>query len=119
MKTKHWIFLFALLLLVCAGLSLYFLRPGDAATFAEISSQGQILQTIDLSRDQEFTLETPDGGYNVVTVRSGKIAVTQANCPDQYCVKRGFCSSGAQIVCLPHRLVIRFLSSQSIDSVAE
>jgi len=117
MKTKTWILLFAILLVVCAGLSIPLLFPGETATHAEISSQGQILKTVALAVDQEFEVTTPSGGRNVVTVKDGKIAVTEATCPDHYCMQRGYCSSGTQIVCLPNRLVIRFLGKQSIDAV--
>ena len=56
-------------------------------------------------------------GTNTVTVKDGKIAVTAASCPDSYCMKRGFCQGGAQIVCLPNRLVIEFVGSQTVDGV--
>ena len=117
MKTKTWIILFAVLLLICGGLSIPLLLPGEAATHAEIASQGKVLKTVDLYIDQEFTVDTPEGGRNVVTVKDGKIAVTEANCPDHYCMNRGYCDSGTQIVCLPNRLVIRFLGEQAIDAV--
>lgn len=117
MKTKTWILLFSVLLAACIGLSIPLLLPGEAATHAEITSQGTVLKTVDLRIDQEFTVDTPGGGRNVITVRDGKIAVTEANCPDHYCMNRGFCNSGTQIVCLPNRLVIRFLGQQSIDAV--
>lgn len=117
MKTKNWIILFVILLAVCIGLSIPLLLPGEAATHAEISSQGAVLKTVDLRIDQEFTVDTPNGGHNVVTVQNGKIAVTDANCPDHYCMQRGYCNSGTQIVCLPNRLVIRFLGEQPIDAV--
>ena len=116
MKTRTWILLLAGLMAVCLGLSAFLLRPREA-DLAEISSQGKVLKTVDLHLDQEFTVTTPEGGSNVITVRDGKIAVTQANCPDHYCMDRGFCSSGAQIVCLPNRLVIRFVGVQEIDAV--
>ena len=116
MKTRTWILLLSALLGVCLGLSVFLLRPREA-DFAEISSQGQVIRTVNLRTDQEFTVTTPEGGYNVVTVRDGKIAVTQANCPDHYCTARGFCGGGTQIVCLPNRLVIRFLNRQTIDAV--
>ena len=48
--------------------------------------------------------------------KDGKIAVTEASCPDHYCMKRGFCNSGTEIVCLPNRLVIQFLDAQEIDA---
>lgn len=116
MKTKTWVALLALLLLVCGGLSLILLRPQEAA-YAEISSQGQVVKTVDLRIDQSFTVSTATGS-NTVTVRDGKIAVTEASCPDHYCMDRGYCSGGAQIVCLPNRLVIRFLGEQAVDAVA-
>ena len=117
MKTAKWIVLIGLVLALCIGLSIFFLMPGEAATHAQILSDGQILRTCDLRVDQEFTVPSPNGGHNVVTVRKGMIAVTDATCPDHYCMKRGFCDSGTDIVCLPNRLVIRFVGEQDIDMV--
>ena len=117
MKTKYWIILIAAILIVCTGLSAFFLLPGDAAASAEIISEGTVVKTVDLRVDQQFTVTTKSGGSNTITVRNGSIAVTEANCPDHYCMHRGFCSGGTQIVCLPNRLVIRFLAEQPIDGV--
>ena len=115
MKTKYWIALLALIALVCLGISLVTMGGEDAAR-AQISSNGQVVRIVDLSVDQEFTIET-DTGRNVITVKDGKIAVTEASCPDHYCMARGFCSKGAQIVCLPNRLVIEFLGEAEIDMI--
>ena len=115
MKTKYWVVLLAALLLICAVLSVVFLRPGQAQQ-AEIWSDGKLIKTVLLRIDQEFTVESADG-VNTVTVRDGKIAVTAASCPDGYCMQRGFCQGGAQIVCLPNRLVIKFVAQQEIDGV--
>lgn len=117
MKTRTWVLLLASLLVLCLGLSAFLLVPGEA-DLAEISSQGKVLKTVDLHVNQEFTVTTPEGGSNVITVRDGKIAVTQASCPDHYCMDRGFRGGGTQIVCLPNRLVIRFLTRQSVDAVS-
>ena len=116
MKTRTWILLFAILVLVCGGLSIPMLLPGEASTHAEIISDGKVIRTVELQTDQEFTVTNGDG-YNVITVRSGAIAVTQASCPDHYCMHRGFCSSGVSIVCLPNGLVIRFTGAQEVDGV--
>ncbi len=115
MKTKYWIALLVALLAVCLGLSL-FTMGGEDASRARITSNGRLIRTVDLSFDQEFTVEA-EGGYNVVTVKGGKIAVTEASCPDHYCMARGFCSRGTQIVCLPNRLVIEFLGEAEIDGI--
>ena len=114
MKTKYWIAIFALVAAVCVGLSLPLLRQEEAAS-ARIMSQGQEVAVVDLSVDQEFTV----GGKNTVTVRDGAIAVTWADCPDQYCARRGWCTGGSDIVCLPNRLVIEFLGEQEVDGAVD
>ena len=116
LKTKIWIMMIAALLALCIGLSLWLMWPGQGMTHAEIWSDGKLLYTVDLRVDQEKTVTTAFG-TNVITVREGKIAVTQADCPDHYCMQRGFCDGGAQIVCLPNRLVIKFLAETEIDAV--
>ena len=115
MKTKYWVAILALVLAVCLGATLL-LTGGEDAARAKITSNGKLIRIVDLHIDQEFTVET-DGGHNVVTVRDGKIAVTAASCPDHYCMARGFCSKGAQIVCLPNKLVIEFLGEAEIDGI--
>ena len=115
MKTKFWIAILALMVLLCLGLTLLTMG-GEEASRAKITSDGKLLRIVDLAIDQEFTVEA-ESGYNVVTVRDGKIAVTEASCPDHYCMARGFCNNGAQIVCLPNRLVIEFLGEAEIDGI--
>ena len=115
MKTRTWIVLIALLLALCLGFGLFFAAPSGDASQARIKSQGEILRTVDLNIDQEFTVTTPSGGHNVVTVKNGKIAVTEANCPDHYCMDRGFVSGGTPVVCLPNTLVIEFVGEQEVD----
>lgn len=118
MKTKTWIALIAAIAAVCLGLSAFLLLPGVDAGYAQISSGGKVVKTVNLRIDQQFTVTGETGGSNTVTVRDGRIAVTGANCPDHYCMERGFCSGGTPIVCLPNRLVIRFLWEQSVDAAA-
>ena len=115
MKSRTWAILIGVVLAISLGLSWWLLRPGQA-TRAEVWSDGELKATMDLSRDQELTVTT-DRGCNTVTVRDGKIAVTAADCPDGYCMDRGYCTGGAQIVCLPNRLVIRFVGAQELDGV--
>ena len=114
MQSKYWIILLFCLVAGCIGLSLFFLSQGAPSDLAEVRSRGHLVKTIDLHIDQEFTV-TDDAGSNVITVRDGKIAVTWADCPDGYCVDRGFCNSGSQIVCLPHGLVITFKGESDVD----
>ena len=117
MKTKIWMLALAAVLLLCVGLSVPLFLPGEKASRAEIWSEGKLLETVDLSVDREIEV-TSTGGVNVITIKDGAIAVTNADCPDGHCMRRGFCDRGVQIVCLPNRLVIRFVGEQTVDGVA-
>jgi len=101
---------------VCLGLSLWLLLPGEDASAVEVWSEGKLLYTLPLSQSQAVTVKSSHG-TNTVTVKDGKVAVTEADCPDGHCMARGFCSSGAQIVCLPNRLVLKFTHQGAVDSV--
>ena len=116
MKTGYWILIFVGLLVICGGLSLIFLLPSEPAGQVEVWSEGKMIAVLDLSVAQEMTVESAQG-TNIVTVRDGAVAVTSADCPDHYCMQRGFCSGGTEIVCLPNRLVLRFVGQQEIDGI--
>ena len=117
MKTRTWIILLCGLLLgsVLACIPLLSSKPAGRA---KITSDGEVITIVDLKIDQEFTVESDRGGSNTITVKGGAIAVTEADCPDHYCMHRGFCTGGTQIVCLPNRLVISFLDEADVDFVA-
>ena len=117
MKTRTWIILLAAGLALCAVLALLIL-PREAAPRARILSGGTLIREVDLSQDQSFTVEARDGHCNVITVQSGAIAVTEATCPDHYCMHRGFCRSGSPIVCLPNKLVIEFVGETDVDMIS-
>ena len=113
MKNKYWILIFGVIFALCAAL-VFFPKNSTPAQRAQVVSDGDLVRIVNLHEAQEFTVEA-GGGSNTITVKDGKIAVTAADCPDQYCVRQGFCNSGKQIVCLPHKLVISFLGESEID----
>lgn len=117
MKTVYWVILLCALLVVSLGLSLWLLLPGEEASAAEVWSDGKLVYTLDLQTDQVKTVES-ENGVNVIRIENGRIAVTEADCPDGYCIARGYCNSGAHIVCLPNRLVIKFTGKQTLDGVS-
>ena len=116
MKTRSWIFLLSGAFALCLILSMWTLLPREDAALARITSGGKLIKTVNLNENQQFTITTDSRGENIITVRDGKIAVTEANCPDHHCMKRGFCASGTDIVCLPNKLVIHFLQAQTVDA---
>ena len=78
---------------------------GKAGT-AKVFRNGEPVLSIPLQKDGEYTV---DGAFrNVITVKDGRIAITESTCPGEDCVHSGWIRSpGRIIVCLPNRLEIR------------
>ncbi len=114
----------ALLALVCIGgiAAFAFMKNGTVpCSQAEIYVDGKLYTTLPLDEDCQITISTRYG-YNTVTVADGYISVTESDCPDKVCVYSGAINSGVvPIICLPHRLEIRAVSSgdTDIDAVAQ
>ena len=114
MKTKIIVLLLAGA--VAASAAVLLLRDGSAPSpTARITRDGVLLEEIDLEtvdQPRSFTLE--DGsGTNTVQVERGRIRVSEADCPDQVCVNRGWISDGTvPIICLPHKLIIEIVGGE-------
>ncbi len=117
MKTRWWILLLGILFALFGLLTLFFFMPQSQAHSAEIWSEGKLLQTVSLHQEQSFVVEGSRGS-NTVTVKDGKISVTGASCPDHYCMQRGECDSGPDIICLPNQLIIKFTNQNELDATA-
>ena len=117
LKTRTWVLLLAAVALVLGGLALYQALAAPPARYAVILVDGREVRRVDLSVEQTFTVEAV-GGSNEIEVAAGKIRVKRADCDGNDCVHTGAKNSGAPIICLPHRLVIRFSDSGGIDGQA-
>ena len=115
MKTRTWILILGLSCMLSLLSGVLLLHSGKAVQQAEIYSSGKLIASVSLLTDQEFTVSSPQGGSNTIRVQNGKIAVISATCPDHYCMKRGYCNSGASIICLPNALEIRFSADGGAD----
>lgn len=102
--------LLVLIVAVAASAGWLLFREQKAqASVARITRDGLLIEEIDLERVTEpRTLTLEDGrGHNTVQVERGRICVSEADCPDQICVKQGWITDGTvPIICLPHRLMI-------------
>jgi len=87
----------------------YGLKSGNTA---DVYTDDKLVQTIDLSVDDEYTFQT-DKGSNTVEVRNGAVSMKSADCPDKVCVRMGTKNrNGETITCLPHKLVIEVHGGQ-------
>ena len=115
MKNRRIILIAAMIFLVSVCASLFILRHSDKRT-VEIVQDGAVLYTVDLSRteDREIRVPAADGGFNLIVIKNGAICISEADCPDQTCVKIGILKSDyLPIVCLPHKLIVRFAEGKA------
>ncbi|SEK72686.1 NusG domain II [Ruminococcus sp. YRD2003] len=105
----------AIVIFVGAVAAMLYLRLPSDSTWVAITQDGKTLYTFDLAtfddeQTQQIRIESPDGGYNIVEIDEGNtIRISEADCPDKTCVKTGELSDGVPIVCLPHKLVIKYI----------
>ena len=107
------------IMVVCAVVGTVITLGVPSSQTVEIISGGEVLYTIDLSNTPDRIIRVEQGGgCNVIEITGGKIHVSEADCPDKTCVNMGFLQGGAPIVCLPNRLVIRYVQGAEADAVA-
>ena len=78
-----------------------------------IKSGGKLISEQPLSEDATLEISAANDRsrksekYNIVSIKDGKVYVSEASCKNQVCVRHGVISRpGESIVCLPNRLVV-------------
>ncbi|NLF34565.1 MAG: NusG domain II-containing protein [Clostridiales bacterium] len=112
-RPTRWDGVVVLCVLLAAAALFWFLRPqtrGDTLT-ALVTLDGETIASLPLSppdAPEDATRFAVDSPYPLVLeYRAGGIRVAQAQCPGGDCVHTGWISSaGAQIICLPNRLIV-------------
>ncbi|MGD9475130.1 MAG: NusG domain II-containing protein [Eubacteriaceae bacterium] len=111
MNKKEMMIVGVLILISLLGMGAFYLyHMTDSNLLVRVSVNGQTIGEYPLDEDLNQSFETDDG-YNVLTISNGKADITEADCPDQICVKTYPISSpGETIVCLPHKLVVEIVT---------
>lgn len=111
MKNRIWIIIFSLLLISCAVWWIFISSAPSQSKTVGIYQNGSLIEKIDLNSvtaEREIAL-TGEYGTNTIYISQDHIEMKSAECPDKLCVKHGeLKESGAPIVCLPNRVVIKF-----------
>lgn len=69
----------------------------------------QEIERFELDRDR--VIQIPD--YGVISIKSKKVRVLEANCRDQICVHtKEISMEGESIICLPNRVIVEIRSEQ-------
>lgn len=116
MKSRHILWILAVFFALCLACGLLLLRTSDSQQ-VKVMQDGRCLCVLDLDKEQQLTIDAPNGGSNTITIRQGKIAVTAATCPDHVCMSMGYRNGGAPIACLPNGLILVFEESAAVDGM--
>lgn len=111
--------LVAAVLALIAGALFFALWPrqGQALT-ARVTVDGKEVACLTLAGpSREYTV--PDLPYPLtVETENGAARIKTSGCPTQDCVHQGWTSqAGAQLICLPNRLVVSLEGSGGVDAV--
>lgn len=119
--SKHDIFIgsFLLVLVISLVISLASLRTSKD-TSVYVKYDGQIVHTMDLNKDEVFTLSKDDykdlHGDFEITVKDGKVSITKNVCPEDFCKRIGAISTkGQALVCAPNNIVIEIGNKEKGD----
>ena len=116
MKKRDFILIGGILLFALAALLAVQLSKEPGA-YVIVRVDGE--ETARYSLSQTLTVDI-NGGTNTLHIESGKAWLTQAQCPDHLCVKRGVIDeAGETITCLPNRVTVTVYGTETgVDLVA-
>jgi len=121
-STKFWVLTIMLILVAASVLSLLImnankLMPRHSTVIAKIYQNGECIHNIDLSAVvAEYTIQIGGEVTNTVSVKQGRICISDATCPDHVCVRQGWITNGiVPIVCLPNNVVIQIEGAPKTD----
>lgn len=91
------------------------LLQSDEAGEVSVYQDGVLLYQYPLEAEQIITVSTSEG-YNLLLIGESEVRVTDADCPDQLCIRqRAISRKGESIICLPHKLVIQIDSGKESE----
>lgn len=110
------------LVILCAAACWYAYSSGNNGTFVTVTVNGDEYGTYPLDRDDTVDIDT-EYGHNTLVIKDGKALMTEASCPDGYCLGQykqsgGIEASNQTIVCLPNRVAVS-VKSDGARSEAE
>lgn len=113
LKRQDLLLAVVLLLLAAVLGGGYYFTHRTPAVRAEVTIDGKLVETLDLSKDQEITIQGAHGGTNHLIVKDGEIWCSEASCPDHVCIHQGKQSlDGSMIVCLPNLMIVQVIGEK-------
>ena len=92
----------------------------DKPARVRVYQDGNQIAEYPLAEDLVKAVSYEEEHYNLLLIENGKVSVSDADCPDQLCVRqRSISGNGESIICRPHRLVVQVESGEEreLDAV--
>lgn len=104
------------LVVLCAVICRHVYFSGSGGSYAAVTVDGEEYGTYSLAEDQEIDIDS-EYGHNRLRIRDGRVLMTEASCPDGYCLNQhkkngGMKDSNQTIVCLPNRVAVSILAEE-------
>ena len=78
--------------------------------YVEVSIDGEITNKYSIDENIEIMIKTG----NMLVIKDGNVCISNADCPDDLCVKQGTISKANEsIICLPNKLVVRIVEDNT------
>ncbi len=82
----------------------------EAQQYVVIEAGGEEIARLPLNEDTTYIVERKDM-RNVIVIEDGGVYMSEADCPNQNCVRQGKISeAGVPIVCLPHQVIVMIVT---------
>ncbi len=120
-RVRNDCILILIIILLAGGFWLIqYLNAVQKEAVLQIYQNGELIGEYELSQPQTIPVTGIDDSYNLVLIEDGMVRVTDADCPDQLCMKqRSISRNGESIICLPHKLVLQIHAKEesTLDAV--
>ena len=115
---KFWLIILGVIAAVCVAGLVFLALNRQPGAMVRITQDGQQVGLYPLDEPRTLRYESDHGGYNVVVIQDGTVRVSEADCPDQICVRKGATNQTADpIACLPNGLIVEVIAGEDTSQL--
>ena len=116
LKKRDIILIVSLLVVGIIALVIWHFIYSVDGKYVTIEQRDNLIRIYPLNVDKEIEIEHRGEVVNKIIIEDGYCYMEEAECPDHLCIKQGKVNkSGQTIVCLPNRVVVTVVDSDSSD----